>query len=103
MASPTTKPTAADEILAALSVGVRRDILRLIDADGPLSPKVLAGALGLPLPNTSYHVKVLCDTGLIELVSTAPRRGALEHFYKRSRKNASRVDEIMASADRLRR
>ena len=30
----------------------------------------------------AYHVKILEETGAIELVRTAPVRGALEHFYR---------------------
>jgi predicted transcriptional regulator len=29
----------------------------------------------------SYHVRQLEKAGLIELVATKPRRGALEHYY----------------------
>ena len=98
-------PTAnhpADPILSALSTEVRRDVLRLIEADGPLSPKTAAQTIGLPLPNTAYHFKVLREAGLIELSRTEPRRGAVEHFYKRARKNAARIDEILGLADKLR-
>src|SRR3712207_5778126 len=46
------------------------------------SPSELAEELGEPLGNVSYHVRMLVDLGCIELVSTTPRRGALEHHYK---------------------
>ena len=45
------------------------------------SPTCLYGALGVPLGNVSYHVHQLEKAGLIELVATKPRRGALEHYY----------------------
>jgi predicted transcriptional regulator len=32
----------------------------------------------------SYHVRQLENAGLIELVATEPRRGALEHYYTRA-------------------
>jgi hypothetical protein len=35
-----------------------------------------------PLQNVSYHVRVLQSLGCIELVRTAQRRGAIEHFYR---------------------
>jgi hypothetical protein len=38
--------------------------------------------LGLPLGRVSYHIRLLHDLGAIELVSTEPRRGALEHYYR---------------------
>jgi DNA-binding transcriptional ArsR family regulator len=46
------------------------------------SPKQMAEAMGAPLPQVSYHVRRLADAGLLELVDTIPRRGALEHFYR---------------------
>jgi hypothetical protein len=46
------------------------------------SPAVLGGKLGLPVSRVAYHVRLLHDLGLIELVKTRQRRGALEHYYK---------------------
>jgi hypothetical protein len=37
--------------------------------------------VGASLSNVSYHVRQLAKAGLIELVATRPRRGALEHYY----------------------
>jgi hypothetical protein len=42
----------------------------------------MAGELGVPLGTLSYHTRLLRDLGWIELVRTAQRRGALEHFYR---------------------
>jgi DNA-binding transcriptional ArsR family regulator len=97
---PSTTPP--DVILGALAVALRRDLLRRIGADAPITPKDLAAHLGLPLPNVSYHVNILRDAGLVEVVRTEPRRGAVAHFYRRTRKNAARIDEILALADKLR-
>ncbi len=38
------------------------------------------------LGNVSYHVRALLDDGLVELVRTEQRRGALAHFYRASPK-----------------
>jgi DNA-binding transcriptional ArsR family regulator len=46
------------------------------------SPSELAEEIGEPLGNVSYHVRMLVDLQCIELVSTTPRRGALEHHYR---------------------
>jgi DNA-binding transcriptional ArsR family regulator len=46
------------------------------------SPKEIAAELDVPVSNLSYHVKVLRECKCIELVRTAPRRGATEHFYR---------------------
>jgi DNA-binding transcriptional ArsR family regulator len=50
------------------------------------SPKELADELGEDLGRLSYHVKVLADADAIELVRTAKRRGATEHFYRGTRR-----------------
>lgn len=46
------------------------------------SPNELSRELGEPLGNVSYHVKALLELGCIELVDTAQRRGAIEHYYR---------------------
>jgi DNA-binding transcriptional ArsR family regulator len=46
------------------------------------SPNGLYAAVGDTLTNVSYHVRQLEKAGLIELVATKPRRGALEHYYR---------------------
>jgi hypothetical protein len=46
------------------------------------SPSELAGELGEPLGNVSYHVRTLAELKCIELVRTTPRRGAVEHHYR---------------------
>ena len=48
------------------------------------SPNSLYVAVGEPLGNVSYHVRHLENAGLIELVATKQRRGALEHYYTRA-------------------
>ena len=50
----------------------------------------------------AYHVKILAEAGLIELASTEPRRGAVAHFYRRAKRNAARVDELLTLTNRLR-
>jgi DNA-binding transcriptional ArsR family regulator len=46
------------------------------------SPKELAYEVGTSIGKMAYHVRELHKAGYIELVSTAPRRGATEHFYR---------------------
>lgn len=48
------------------------------------SPGALHEATGDPLGLVSYHARMLRDYGLIELTRTEPRRGALQHFYRRT-------------------
>jgi DNA-binding transcriptional ArsR family regulator len=77
-----TVPGELDEaLLKAISHPLRHRLLGLLD-DRTASPNELARELGLPLGRVSYHIRLLADLGVIELVRTEPRRGALEHFYR---------------------
>lgn len=46
---------------------------------------------GPSLGTVSYHVRMLRDYGLVREVRVQPRRGALEHFYRRT----ALADEIL--------
>lgn len=76
----TPKPTETG-MAKALSHPLRVKLLTLF-GESVASPNELAKKLDEPLTNVSYHVRMLHDLGCIELVDTAPRRGALEHFYR---------------------
>jgi DNA-binding transcriptional ArsR family regulator len=79
-AQPVADPVDR-RIVKALSHPLRTRILQLL-SEGVASPNEMAKALGEPLGNVSYHVRILLDHECIELVETKPRRGALEHFYR---------------------
>lgn len=71
----------------------RRAILTYLTNHGIGSPNEISQFTGEPLGNVSYHVKELFDPrnreknpSLIELTKTEPRRGAVEHFYRRRSK-----------------
>jgi DNA-binding transcriptional ArsR family regulator len=68
-------------IVKAIANPLRQQILRILN-ERVASPKEISQELGLPLPNVSYHTKILRDYECIELVRTEPRRGAVEHFYR---------------------
>lgn len=68
-------------LIKALGHPLRQRLLQALN-ERTASPSELADALGEPLGNVSYHVKILLDCEAIELVRTAPVRGALEHFYQ---------------------
>jgi DNA-binding transcriptional ArsR family regulator len=46
------------------------------------SPKEISDALEVPLSNVSYHVRVLDELGLVEIVEEESVRGSVAHFYK---------------------
>lgn len=68
-------------LLIALRHPLRRQILRAMAAQDPISPRQISDALRQPLSNVSYHVRVLADCGAVTLVDTAPVRGSMQHFY----------------------
>jgi DNA-binding transcriptional ArsR family regulator len=70
-----------NDLLAALRHPLRREILRgMVDKEA-ISPREMSTALGQPLSNVSYHVRVLAECAAIALVSTKPVRGSMQHFY----------------------
>ena len=76
-----TTTTVDTKLMKALAHPLRQQLLIAL-SERVASPSELAEELGEPLGNVSYHVRMLVDLGCIELVSTTPRRGALEHHYK---------------------
>jgi hypothetical protein len=72
-------------LVKALSHPLRWQILSMINA-GTSTPAGIARRLGVRTENVSYHVRVLCDLGVIELIGTTPVRGALEHHYRATRR-----------------
>lgn len=73
--------TNDNELLIALRHPLRRQILRAMAAQDPISPRQISDELRQPLSNVSYHVRVLADCGAVTLVDTAPVRGSMQHFY----------------------
>jgi DNA-binding transcriptional ArsR family regulator len=68
-------------LVKGLAHPLRIHILRVLE-DRVASPSEIAEEIEAPLGNVSYHVRFLARVGLIELASTAPRRGAVEHYYR---------------------
>ena len=70
-------------LLDALRHPLRRSLLRrYVESKEMLSPSELAQLEGKPLSNVGYHVRVLAEQGAVEIVSEAPARGSVAHFYK---------------------
>jgi hypothetical protein len=57
------------------------DILDVLDG-GTASPREISEILEVGLSHVSYHVRALDKCDCLELVDTAQRRGATEHFYR---------------------
>ncbi len=74
-------PSIDQRLMKALGHPLRIGILTVLN-DRIASPNELSKILEEGLSQISYHVKVLKDFDMIELVKTEPRRGAVEHYYK---------------------
>jgi hypothetical protein len=84
--SKETKTEDPDlQFIRVLSHPLRWRILQTLNIQAA-SPSELAQELGTPLPNVAYHVRVLAEYDAIELVRTEQVRGALEHFYRATRR-----------------
>lgn len=68
-------------LIKALSHPVRANALTILN-QRVASPKEIAGELNEEIGKVSYHVKELKNLGCVELVDTAQRRGATEHYYR---------------------
>ena len=77
----TTLDLVDPRIAKALSHPMRGQILAILN-ERTASPNEIAEMIDERLPNVSYHVRALFDLGCIELVDTAQRRGAIEHYYR---------------------
>jgi DNA-binding transcriptional ArsR family regulator len=75
------RKNADSNVYKALSHPLRMKIMAIL-SEGEASPSDLAERLGERLGNVAYHTKMLVDLDCIELTRTAPRRGALEHYYR---------------------
>lgn len=79
---PEPFPEAIDQrLVRSLAHPLRIQILELL-TDHVASPNALAKELEAGLGDVAYHTRALDRYGALELVDTAQRRGATEHFYK---------------------
>jgi DNA-binding transcriptional ArsR family regulator len=68
-------------LVRALAHPLRIQILEIL-TERVASPNSLSTDLGMGLSHVAYHTRALNRCGRLELVETAQRRGATEHFYK---------------------
>ena len=76
------KPQAIDQrLVRALAHPLRIQILEVL-TERVASPNLIAEELNTGLSHVAYHTRALDRCGCLELVETAQRRGATEHYYK---------------------
>jgi DNA-binding transcriptional ArsR family regulator len=78
---PETPERIDQRLVRALAHPLRVRILEVL-SDRVASPNALSKELGVDLGDVAYHTRALNRCGCLELVDTARRRGATEHFYK---------------------
>ena len=96
---PRSEQDSETRMAKALAHPLRAKVLTLLN-ERVASPNELSRELDEPLGNVSYHVKALLELGCIELVDTAQRRGAIEHYYRaltRARLDESAFKKLPAS------
>jgi DNA-binding transcriptional ArsR family regulator len=94
-------PDAAQWV-AALNHPLRRSILRVLGEQELASATEIAKRTEVRLGNVAYHVKVLNELEVLELVRRRQVRGAFEKFY-RSAEIRGKVDWVEVVLERTRR
>jgi DNA-binding transcriptional ArsR family regulator len=77
------KQSIDPRLVRALAHPLRVQILEIL-TERVASPNLLSEQLGAGLTHVAYHTRTLSQCDCLELVDTARRRGATEHFYKAS-------------------
>ncbi|HEX4732214.1 MAG TPA: hypothetical protein VH299_13155 [Solirubrobacterales bacterium] len=78
------RPEVIDQrLVRALAHPLRIKILEIL-TERIASPNRISGDLDAGLSHVAYHTRALDKCGCLELIDTAQRRGATEHFYKAS-------------------
>jgi hypothetical protein len=96
MAELTQSPRVSSSSLGAIVGHPVRTRCWTILTEQTASPNQLKDMLGASINDVAYHVRVLREMNVIELVDTKQRRGATEHFY-RAIERAFSTDEDTAS------
>jgi DNA-binding transcriptional ArsR family regulator len=79
--SPARHGSFDQRVVKALGHPVRIQALTILN-ERIASPSEISKELNQTVGHVSYHIKVLKECECIELVDTAPRRGAMEHYYR---------------------
>jgi DNA-binding transcriptional ArsR family regulator len=78
------KPKRVDELVVfVVQHPIRVDALAILN-EREASPVEIARQIGEDLNKVGNHIKALYEHGCVELVRTAKKRGAEEHFYRAS-------------------
>ena len=76
-------PSVDPRLVRALGHPLRVQVLEIL-TERVASPNLISEELDVGIGHVAYHTRTLSQCGCLELVDTAKRRGATEHFYKAS-------------------
>jgi DNA-binding transcriptional ArsR family regulator len=93
--------TVDQRLVRAMGHQVRVQALIILN-ERVASPNEISKELGESVGHVSYHIKVLKECECIELVDTAPRRGAMEHYYRATDRAFLNAREWAALPDSIR-
>jgi DNA-binding transcriptional ArsR family regulator len=93
--------TVDQRLVRAMGHQVRMQALIILN-ERVASPNEISKELGESVGHVSYHIKVLRECECIELVDTAPRRGAMEHYYRATDRAFLNAEEWAALPDSIR-
>ncbi len=80
-----TREVVNQNVIKALAHPVRAQALVILN-ERIASPNEIAQELDEGVGHVSYHISVLKKCDCIELVDTASRRGAVEHYYRATKR-----------------
>lgn len=92
----------ADQWVAALNHPLRRSILRILGDQDLASATEISKRTQTRLGNVAYHLKVLKELEVVELVRRRQVRGAFEKFY-RSAEIGGKIDWVRVVLERTRK
>lgn len=93
--------TVDQRLVRAMGHQVRVHALAILN-ERVASPNEISKELGESVGHVSYHIKVLKECECIELVDTAPRRGAMEHYYRATDRAFLDAEEWASLPDSIR-
>lgn len=87
------RPRVDAQLMRALTHDLRVEILALLN-EHVASPNELSQEMREPLSQVSYHVRILHECELVELVDTQQVRGSTEHFYRATARAITTAEEF---------
>jgi len=85
------------EKIKAISQSYRLKILKCFEGEKPATVKQIAEKMNEPHAKVNYHIKVLYQAGILQLVGEKVKQGIVEKYYLPSAKTFLIAKKIMSS------